>query len=76
MKVEPYLSQRQHLKLRIYVMTSVPGGRIPFVPAFVVRTVRLEAGQVAQDTRMSASTRRHLLAQFAMLEDAFLHHPT
>jgi hypothetical protein len=69
----PYFDDQQ-LKLRIYDMTIVPSGRIVFLPAFVVRAVRLEAGKVAQDTRMNASTRKQLLGQFAMLEEAFLHY--
>jgi hypothetical protein len=68
----PYFDDQQ-LKLRTYAVTIVPAGRIVFLPAFVVRAVRLEAGKVAQDTRMNASTRKHLLAQFAMLEETFLH---
>jgi hypothetical protein len=62
----------QQLKMRQYDVTIIPAGRIEFVPAFVVRAVRLEAAKVAQDTRINSSTRKHLLAQFAMLEDAFL----
>jgi len=42
------------------------------VPAFVVRAVRQEAAKVAQDTRFNPSTRRHLLSELAMLEQAFL----
>jgi hypothetical protein len=68
----PYFDDQQ-LRLRIYAITVVPGGRIVFLPAFVVRAVRLEAGKVAQDTRINSSTRKHLLAQFAMLEEVFLH---
>jgi hypothetical protein len=68
----PYFDDLQ-LRLRTYAMTVVPGGRIVFLPAFVVRAVRLEAGKVAQDARINSSTRKHLLVQFAMLEEAFLH---
>jgi hypothetical protein len=42
-----------------------------FVPAFVVRACRGEEVKVAQDTRLNASTRRHLLAQLQVLETAF-----
>jgi hypothetical protein len=49
----------------------IPAGRIMFVPAFVVRACRGEEVKVAQDTRLNASTRRHLLAQLQALETAF-----
>jgi len=49
----------------------IPGGRVLFAPAFVVRAVRLEAVKVAQDTRLSPSTRKHLLIQLSLLEKAF-----
>jgi hypothetical protein len=42
-----------------------------FVPAFVVRAAREEQAKVAQDTRLSPSTRRHLLVELRMLEEAF-----
>ena len=49
----------------------IPAGRIMFVPAFVVRASREEQAKVAQDTRLSPSTRKHLLEELIMLEDAF-----
>jgi hypothetical protein len=49
----------------------IPAGRIMFLPAFVVRAARGEQVKVAQDTRLNASTRRHLLSQLKMLEAAF-----
>ncbi len=42
-----------------------------FVPAFVVRACRGEEVKVAQDTRLNASTRKHLLTQLRTLETAF-----
>jgi hypothetical protein len=42
-----------------------------FVPAFVVRAAREQEAKIAQDTRMSQSTRKHLLAGLNMLEKAF-----
>jgi hypothetical protein len=50
----------------------IPAGRIMFVPAFVVRASRGEQAKIAQDTRLSASTRKHLLCQLKNLESAFL----
>ena len=49
----------------------IPAGRIMFVPAFVVRAAREEQVKVAQDTRLDPSTRKHLLAELKMLEEAF-----
>jgi hypothetical protein len=49
----------------------IPAGRIMFIPAFVVRAARGEQAKVAQDTRLNASTRRHLLTQLRNLETAF-----
>ncbi len=49
----------------------IPSGRIMFVPAFVVRAAREETAKRLQDTRFNPSTRKHLLAQLKMLEDAF-----
>ena len=49
----------------------IPNGRVMFVPAFVVRAARQEQVKVVQDTRLSQSTRKYLMAQLAMLEKAF-----
>ncbi len=66
----PYFDD-QDLELQTHNFIVIPAGRIMFVPAFVVRAVREEEAKVAQDTRFSASTRKHLLAEFQMLEEAF-----
>jgi hypothetical protein len=66
----PYFDD-QALKLKVYPFVVIPAGRIMFVPAFVTRAVREEACRVAQDTRLSPSTRKHLLAELALLEQAF-----
>jgi hypothetical protein len=42
-----------------------------FVPAFVVLASRREEVKVAQDTRLSPSTRKHLLDELKVLEKAF-----
>jgi hypothetical protein len=52
-------------------MEVIPAGRIMFIPAFVVRAAQGEQAKAAQDTRLNASTRRHLLAQLKALETAF-----
>ncbi len=66
----PYFDD-QDLELQTHNFVVIPAGRIMFVPAFVVRAAREEQAKVAQDTRFSASTRKHLLAELQMLEEAF-----
>jgi len=66
----PYFDD-QDLELRTHDFVVIPAGRIMFVPAFVVRAAGEEQAKVAQDTRFSASTRRHLLIELQMLETAF-----
>ena len=66
----PYFDD-QDLRLRTHNFEVIPAGRIMFVPALVVRAARQERAKVAQDTRLSASTRHHLLAELMMLEEAF-----
>ncbi|MCX6026979.1 MAG: hypothetical protein NTY23_12095 [Chloroflexi bacterium] len=61
----------QHLEMRRFNFVVIPAGRIMFVPAFVVRAVGEEQGKVAQDTRLSPSTRKYLLLSLAALEAAF-----
>jgi len=66
----PYFDD-QNLVMEISNMEIIPAGRIMFVPAFVVRASQGEQAKVAQDTRLNASTRKHLLAQLKSLETAF-----
>jgi hypothetical protein len=66
----PYFDD-QDLRLRTYRFEVVPAGRIMFVPGFVVRAAREAQAKVAQDTRLSPSTRRHLLDELQTLERAF-----
>jgi len=66
----PYFDD-QDLKIETHDFVVIPAGRIMFVPAFVVRAAREEQAKIAQDTRFSASTRKHLLFELQMLEDAF-----
>jgi hypothetical protein len=66
----PYFDD-QALKPRIYPFVVIPRGRIMFVPALVVRAAREEAVKVVQDTRLSPTTRKYLLAELALLEAAF-----
>lgn len=62
----------QNLALDLHTFEVIPAGRVMFVPAFVVRAARLEQAKVGQDTRLNASTKKHLLAELTMLEEAFL----
>src|SRR5258705_1667942 len=66
----PYFDD-QSLQMRTHNFEIIPAGRIMFVPAFVVRAAREEQAKVAQDTRLSASTRKHLLNALKTLEAAF-----
>jgi hypothetical protein len=61
----------QALKMRTYDFDVIPAGRIMFVPAFVVRAAEQEQAKVAQDTRLSPSTRKHLLTELREMERAF-----
>jgi hypothetical protein len=61
----------QDLEMKLHDFEVIPAGRIMFVPAFVVRAVHLEEVKVAQDTRLSPSTRKHLLEELRLLEQAF-----
>ena len=67
----PYFND-QTLEMEEYFFDVIPAGRVMFVPAFVVLAVRAQGAKVAQDTRMSRSTRRHLLAELGILEQIFL----
>jgi hypothetical protein len=66
----PYFDN-QTLTMRMHDFEVIPAGRIMFVPAFVVRAARLEQARVGQDTRLSVATRKHLLIELKMLEEAF-----
>jgi hypothetical protein len=61
----------QSLALHTCEIMVIPAGRVMFVPAFIVLACRREQAKVAQDTRLSSSTRKHLLEQLRMLEHAF-----
>ncbi|HEY3311359.1 MAG TPA: hypothetical protein VGK00_06930 [Anaerolineales bacterium] len=68
----PYFDD-QSLRLDVTKFEVIPAGRIMFVPAFVVRAAREEAAKRLQDTRFNSSTRKHLMAELHMLEEAFYH---
>jgi hypothetical protein len=66
----PYFND-QTLAMENYSFEVIPAGRIMFVPAFVVRAAREQEAKIAQDTRLSQSTRKHLLAEMGALDQAF-----
>lgn len=66
----PYFDD-QELRIEMRDVQVIPAGRIMFIPAFVVRAAREEQAKVAQDTRLSPSTRKHLLSELVVLEEAF-----
>jgi hypothetical protein len=66
----PYFDD-QLLLIRTLDFEVIPAARIVFLPAFVVRAAREEAAKVGQDTRLSPSTRKHLLNSLRALEAAF-----
>ncbi|MEW5872987.1 MAG: hypothetical protein AB1894_27250 [Chloroflexota bacterium] len=66
----PYFDD-QVLEMKTYDFQVIPAGRIMFVPALVVRAARQEEAKVAQDTRLSPSTRKHVLVGLQMLEGTF-----
>ena len=66
----PYFDD-QELKMDVLDFDVIPGGRIMFKPVFVVRAANMEQPKVAQDTRMSPSTRKYLLIELEMLKQAF-----
>jgi len=66
----PYFDD-QDLEIKTHSFVIIPAGRIMFVPAFVVRAALEEQAKLAQDTRFSHSTRKHLMAELQTLGDAF-----
>jgi hypothetical protein len=66
----PYFDD-QDLRLRLHSFEIIPTGRILFVPSYVEHAAIAEQAKVAQDTRLSNSTRQHLLAELRLLEVAF-----
>lgn len=66
----PYFDDRC-LEMKSYCFQIIPAGRIMFVPAFVVIATRRERAKVAQDTSVSPSTRKNLIVELQMLEEAF-----
>lgn len=66
----PYFND-ESLSLQLHPVEVIPDGRILFIPALVVRAIRLSAAQVRQDAHFTPSTRKHLLAQLTDIEKTF-----
>jgi hypothetical protein len=66
----PYFDDQQ-LVMRTLDFTIIPPGRYMYVPAFVVLAARQEQSMVAQDTRLSITTRKYLLSELSLLEKTF-----
>jgi hypothetical protein len=62
----------QELRMREAELEVIPAGRIVFKPIFVVRAAQLEHAKVSQDTRLNVSTRKYLLRELELLEQAFI----
>lgn len=67
----PYFDD-QTLEMKTHDFDVIPAGRVMFVPAFVVLAVQKELVKVEQDTRLSRSTRKHLLEELQMLGVSFV----
>ncbi|MCI0710947.1 MAG: hypothetical protein L0154_12375 [Chloroflexi bacterium] len=70
----PYFDD-QTLQMKMHDFVVIPAGRIMFVPALVVRAVHEEQAKVAQDTRLSTSTRKYLLNELQELGEAIAKRP-
>lgn len=66
----PYFDD-QTLQMKRHDFDIIPAGRIMFIPTLVVLAARKEQAKVIQDTRLDRSTRKHLLEELRMLEEAF-----
>ena len=66
----PYFDD-QELRINLVSFEVIPAGRIMFVPAFVVRAAHEEQAKVDQDTRLSPSTRKYVIAELRLLDEAF-----
>ena len=66
----PYFDD-QELAMALESFEVIPQGRIMFVPALVVRAARAQQAKVADDTRLSPGTRKHLIHELKLLETAF-----
>ena len=67
----PYFDD-QALEMKTHDFDVIPAGRVMFVPAFVVLAVQKELVKVEQDTRLSRSTRKHLLEELQRLGVSFV----
>jgi hypothetical protein len=66
----PYFDDNT-LRIENYDFMVIPAGWIMFIPAFVVLAAREQQIFVAQNTRLSFTTRKHLISEIHELELAF-----
>jgi hypothetical protein len=66
----PYFDDRD-LVMRLWDFVVIPASRMGFYQAFIPLAALDEQANVAQDHRLSPSTRHYLLVQLRMLERAF-----
>jgi len=59
------------LAIHLYPVNVIPKGRIKFIPEFLVLAMQQTAWKVQQDPQINTSSRRHLLAQLASIENSF-----
>jgi len=62
----------QELRTEAAMLEVIPAGRIMFKPVFMVRAARLEHAKDSQETRLSPSTRKHLLQELDRIAAAFI----
>ena len=67
----PFFDDRK-MEMSLYDFEVIQVGRIPFDPRCVVMATRAERSKVANAVYLSNTTRKHLLAELSMLEEAFL----
>jgi hypothetical protein len=65
----PYFDD-QELRLKRLDFDVIPPGRVLFTPAFVVLAIRKQREKVTQKIQLNDSTRKHLLDQLQILEQA------
>ena len=67
----PYFDD-QKLQIENHIFIVIPAGRIMFVSAFAVLAAREQQSKVAENSHLSFSTRKHLLAELQDFEIAFI----
>jgi hypothetical protein len=66
----PYFDERD-LCMKMYDFEVIPTGRVEFIPGFVVLAARREQERVFRNPAFNFGTRKYLLIQLDILEQAF-----